>query len=85
MCLDPALRCIGLEDGPKVLGWATWRAIQWSYSLAFIEWVLEEAMVEGASYIARAANPEVALREISPEMDEIVAALLQRPHADSSP
>ncbi len=47
-CLDPMQQRIGLDDGPKVLGWATMREIQWSYSLALFEAVFEEAMAEGS-------------------------------------
>lgn len=46
-CLDPAVQQIVLRDGPSVLGWETWREIDWRYSLAAIEAGLKESMAAG--------------------------------------
>jgi AcrR family transcriptional regulator len=35
-CSDPALRQIGLLDGPAVLGWGEWREIGMKYALGLV-------------------------------------------------
>ena len=44
--LDPAVQRIVMMDGPAVLGWETWRAIDWRYFLALVEQGLAQAMAE---------------------------------------
>jgi AcrR family transcriptional regulator len=46
-CLDPAVQRIVMTDGPAVLGWETWREIDWRYWLAGIEAGLASAMADG--------------------------------------
>jgi AcrR family transcriptional regulator len=46
-CLAPGVQRIVLRDGPAVLGWETWREIDWRYGLARIEDGLRQAMAEG--------------------------------------
>ena len=46
-CTDPALRQIGLVDGPAVLGWQEWREIGARYVLGLIVFGLENAMHAG--------------------------------------
>jgi AcrR family transcriptional regulator len=46
-CGDPALRQIGLLDGPAVLGWAEWREIGARYGLALIVGGLQAGMDAG--------------------------------------
>jgi AcrR family transcriptional regulator len=45
--LDPAVQRIVMMDGPAVLGWETWREIDWRYGLAAIEAGLAQAMADG--------------------------------------
>ena len=45
--LDPGVQRIVLRDGPAVLGWETWRSIDWRYGLALIEEGLRHAIAEG--------------------------------------
>ena len=44
--LDPAVQRIVMMDGPAVLGWETWRAIDWRYFLGLVEQGLAQAMAE---------------------------------------
>jgi AcrR family transcriptional regulator len=45
--LDPAVQRIVMMDGPAVLGWETWREIDWRYGLAAVEAGLAQAMADG--------------------------------------
>jgi len=45
-CLDPAVQRIVMMDGPAVLGWATWREIDWRHFLALVDEGLAQAMLE---------------------------------------
>jgi AcrR family transcriptional regulator len=45
-CLDPAVQRIVMMDGPAVLGWQTWREIDWRYFLALVERGLAQVMAE---------------------------------------
>jgi hypothetical protein len=36
-----------MMDGPAVLGWETWREIDWRYGLAAVEAGLAQAMADG--------------------------------------
>ena len=46
-CTDPALRQIGLVDGPAVLGWAEWREIGNRYVFGLVTFGLQNAMDAG--------------------------------------
>ncbi len=46
-CTDPALRQIGLVDGPAVLGWQEWREIGSRYGMALVTLGLQNAMDAG--------------------------------------
>jgi AcrR family transcriptional regulator len=46
-CTDPALRQIGLIDGPAVLGWQEWREIGTRYALGLTTFALQNAMDAG--------------------------------------
>lgn len=46
-CTDPALRQIGLIDGPAVLGWQEWREIGTRYALGLTTYALQNAMDAG--------------------------------------
>lgn len=46
-CTDPALRQIGLVDGPAVLGWQEWREIGGRYGMALVTLGLQNAMDAG--------------------------------------
>ena len=49
-CTDPALRQIGLVDGPAVLGWQEWREIGGRYGMALVTLGLQNAMDRGTSW-----------------------------------
>jgi AcrR family transcriptional regulator len=44
--VDPAVQRIVMMDGPAVLGWATWREIDWRHFLALVDEGLAQAMLE---------------------------------------
>ena len=44
--VDPAEQRIVMMDGPAVLGWATWREIDWRHFLALVDEGLAQAMLE---------------------------------------
>jgi AcrR family transcriptional regulator len=44
--VDPAVQRIVMMDGPAVLGWATWREIDWRHFLALVHEGLAQAMLE---------------------------------------
>ena len=44
--VDPAVQRIVMMDGPAVLGWATWREIDWRHFLALVDEGLAQAMME---------------------------------------
>jgi AcrR family transcriptional regulator len=46
-CLEPDVHQIILIDGPSVLGWEGWRAIEEKYGLALVEAGLTAAMAQG--------------------------------------
>ena len=46
-CTDPEIQQIILLDGPVVLGWETWREIDYRYSLGALEAGLRESMAAG--------------------------------------
>jgi AcrR family transcriptional regulator len=46
-CTDPALRQIGLIDGPAVLGWQEWREIGRRYVFGLVTFGLQNAMDAG--------------------------------------
>ncbi len=46
-CLEPDVHQIILLDGPSVLGWEGWRAIEEKYGLALVEAGLGTAMAQG--------------------------------------
>jgi AcrR family transcriptional regulator len=46
-CTDPALRQIGLVDGPAVLGWQEWREIGRRYVFGAVTFGLQNAMDAG--------------------------------------
>ena len=46
-CTDPALRQIGLIDGPAVLGWQEWREIGRRYAFGLVTFGLQNAMDAG--------------------------------------
>jgi AcrR family transcriptional regulator len=46
-CTDPALRQIGLVDGPAVLGWQEWREIGRRYVFGLVTFGLQNAMDAG--------------------------------------
>ena len=46
-CLDPGVQRIVLHDGPAVLGWRTWREIDWRFGLAALEGGLSNLMAAG--------------------------------------
>ena len=46
-CTDPALRQIGLIDGPVVLGWQEWREIGRRYAFGLVTFGLQNAMDAG--------------------------------------
>ncbi len=48
-CATPAVQRIMLVDGPSVLGWDLWRAIDTDYGLGLIEQVLRRAVEGGAN------------------------------------
>lgn len=58
--MDPGVQRIVLRDGPAVLGWETWRAIEARYSLGLIDAGLQEAMAEG-QVRPRASTPAAHL------------------------
>ena len=44
--VDPSVQRIVMMDGPAVLGWATWREIDWRHFLALVDEGLAQAMLE---------------------------------------
>ena len=44
---DPVVQRIVMMDGPAVLGWETWREIDWRCGLGLVEGGLAQAMAEG--------------------------------------
>lgn len=46
-CLRPEVRQISLTDGPAVLGWASWRALEAEYGLGLLVGMIEQAIEEG--------------------------------------
>ena len=44
--VDPAVQRIVMMDGPAVLGWDTWREIDWRHFLALVDEGLAQAMLE---------------------------------------
>jgi len=48
-CATPEVQRIVLVDGPSVLGWDLWRAIDSDYGLGLLEQALERAMAAGAA------------------------------------
>jgi AcrR family transcriptional regulator len=47
-CAEPAMRRIVLIDGPSVLGWELWRAIDSDYGLGLVEQALQRAVDAGS-------------------------------------
>jgi AcrR family transcriptional regulator len=43
--VDPSVQRIVMMDGPAVLGWATWREIDWRHFLALVDEGLAQAML----------------------------------------
>jgi AcrR family transcriptional regulator len=46
-CLEPDIQQIILIDGPSVLGWEGWRAIEEKYGLALVNTGLTQAIAQG--------------------------------------
>ena len=46
-CMNPEVQRIMLTDGPAVLGWEVWRAIDEDYAIRLLERVLEKAIAAG--------------------------------------
>lgn len=44
--VDPTVQRIVMMDGPAVLGWATWREIDWRHFLALVDEGLAQVMLE---------------------------------------
>jgi AcrR family transcriptional regulator len=47
LALDPEIQRIMLLDGPAVLGWRDWRAVEEKYGFGLLRAYLEQAMFEG--------------------------------------
>ena len=58
--LNPEVQRILLIDGPAVLGWQEWRAVEERYGLGAIQALLERAMAEGS----RPAQPVDAMAHL---------------------
>jgi AcrR family transcriptional regulator len=94
---DPVVQRILLIDGPSVLGWERWRAMEERHALGLIRMVLEAAagqaqlrpeladtlahvllasVNEVALLVARADDPQAAMRAGEDAIDELLRRLL---------
>ncbi|HWC38440.1 MAG TPA: helix-turn-helix domain-containing protein [Acidimicrobiales bacterium] len=66
-CLDPTLRRIVLQEGPAVLGWATWQEIDSQYAYGAVSAGLQEAMDSG----------ELEAQPVEPLAHLVVGSIMQ--------
>ena len=80
-CLEPRFRRVILADGPSVLGWPTWRAIDARYGLASLTAAVEEAIEHGA---LATKSPLILASLISGATNEGVFLVAEAPNRRSA-
>ena len=70
-CLEPAVRQVVILDGPAVLGWSEWRAIDAKYAFASLQEGIAEACAAG---LIRTASPSALAHLMSGALNEAVLA-----------
>lgn len=80
-CTDPALRQIGLIDGPAVLGWQEWREIGKRYAFGFLTFGLQNAMDAG---VLRRADVEQLAHLLFGALGEATMVLANADHPEAA-
>ena len=78
--LDPEVRRIILIDGPAVLGWDVWRAIEAQHGLGAIEYMLNEGARDGS---VRVVDADTMAHLLLSVVDEAALFIAHRRRADS--
>jgi AcrR family transcriptional regulator len=82
--LEPEVRRILLIDGPAVLGWDVWRAVEARYGLGAIRHMLDEGIRDGSVRVADAESMALLLLSVVDEAALFIAHAPDPVHARSA-